>query len=139
MSFSRNNNIIESDDSDLDPTSFELNDVKAPMAQPVKLRETSPSIGFNSYRLTLNANTPIKLVGHDPARLRMLLNTSVNADVLIGDQATVTASSGFNLTTHNAGGSIEVNTTEEIWATLVSATASDTCIVYLWIERSATN
>ena len=139
MSFSRNNNIIESDDSDLDPTSFELNDVKAPPAHPVKLRETTPSIGFNSYKLLLTANNPIKLVGHDPARLRMLLNTSVNADVLIGDQATVTAGSGFNLTTHNAGGSIEVNTTEEIWATLFTSTSSDICTVYIWIERSATN
>jgi hypothetical protein len=139
MSHSRNNNLITDNDEDLDPSGEGLVHVIAPEGKPQKLPETSKAVGFNSFRLNLTARQPVKLIGHDPARLRMLLNTSINADVLIGDQSTVTGLQGFNLTTHNAGGSIEIDTTEEIWIVLDSATPSDTVIVYVWIERSVSN
>lgn len=139
MSHSRNNNLISSYDEDLDPAGEGLVQVNAPEGQPQKLPSISKNVGFNSFRLTLPARVPTKLIGHDPARLRMLLNLSANADVYIGDQSTVTNLLGFNLTNHNAGGSIEVDTTEEIWVTYDSATPTDTVIVYVWIERSVSN
>jgi hypothetical protein len=139
MSHSRNNNLISSEDEDLDPTGEGLVYVQAPEGTPQKLPETSKAVGFNSFRLTLNARQPVKLIGHDPARLRMLLNISANVDVYIGDQSSVTNLQGFNLTNHNSGGSIQIDTTEEIWVILDSATASDTVIVYVWIERSVSN
>jgi len=139
MSHSRNNNLIASMDEDLDPTGQELVEVQAPEAMPQKLTTVSKNVGFNSFRLTLNARIPAKLIGHDPARLRMLLNISANANVYIGDQSTVTNLLGFNLTNHSAGGSIEVDTNDEIWIVYDSATPTDTIIVYVWIERSVSN
>jgi len=139
VSHSRNNNLIANDDEDLDPTGEGLVNVQAPEGRPQKLAEVSNKVGFNSFRLTLTARQPVKLIGHDPARLRMLLNSSANADIYIGDQSTVTNLQGFNLTNHNAGGSIEIDTTEEIWVVYDDATPTNTVIVYVWIERSVSN
>jgi hypothetical protein len=63
----------------------------------------------------------------------MLLNVSANQDVLIGDQSTVSIGQGFNLTNHNAGGAIEINTTEEVWVVSLGASSIQ---LYVWIERS---
>jgi len=117
MSHSRNNNIIESDDSDLDPSGYQLETVIAPEATPIKLpkaQDIAP-VGFNTVTLTLNANQPVKLFGADPARFRALVNVSANQDVLVGDASTVAGGNGFNMTNHNSGGAIELNTTEEVW------------------------
>lgn len=139
MSHSRNNNIIESDDSDLDPTNYQLETVQAPQAEPIKIPKQSQAVGFNTLTYTLFGNTPQKLVGADPARLRMLLNISANQDVLIGDASTVAGLRGFNLTNHNAGGAIEIDSNEEIWVVYVDAVTTNTVTLYAWIERSVSN
>ena len=136
MSHSRNNNIIESDDSDLDPTGYQLETVQAPEAKPIKIPEVSKSIGFNTLTYTLFGNQPQKLVGADPARLRMLINVSANQDVLIGDASTVAGLRGFNMTNHNSGGAIEINSSEEIWVVYVDATTTNSLTLWAWIERS---
>lgn len=136
MSHSRNNNIIESDDSDLDPTGYQLETVQAPQAEPIKIPEQSKSVGFNTLTYTLYGNQPQKLVGADPARLRMLLNTSSNADVLIGDASTVAGLRGFNLTNHNAGGAIEIDSNEEIWVVYLDTVTTNSLTMWAWIERS---
>lgn len=136
MSHSRNNNIIESDDSDLDPTGYQLEMVQAPPAEAIKIPEQSKSVGFNTLTYTLFGNTPQKLVGADPARLRMLINISGNNDVLIGDASTVAGLRGFNMTNHNAGGSIEINTNDELWVVYVDATITNSVTLWAFIERS---
>ena len=139
MSHSRNNNIIESDDSDLDPSGYQLETVVAPQATPVKLpsiADVAP-IGFNTVTLTLSANQPQKLFGADPARLRALVNVSANQDVLVGDPSTVANGLGFNMTNHNSGGAIELNTTEEVWVVYKDAVGTTTTItLWAWIERA---
>lgn len=139
MSHSRNNNIIESDDSDLDPTGYQLETVEAPQAEPIKIPAVSKSVGFNTLTYTLYGNQPQKLVGADPARLRMLLNVSGNVDCLIGDASTVNSLNGFNLTNHNAGGSIEIDSNEEIWVVYKDATTTNSITLWAWIERSVSN
>jgi hypothetical protein len=136
MSHSRNNNIIESDDSDLDPTGYQLETVIAPEPEPIKIPEKSKSVGFNTLTYTLYGNTPQKLVGADPARLRMLINVSTNNDVLIGDASTVSGLNGFNMTNHNSGGAIEINSNEEIWVVYVDSTKTNSLTLWAWIERS---
>ena len=133
MSHSHANNLVEDPQNDLDPTGEDYIHVIPEPNRPTILPATSPSVGFNSSTLTLTQNNPVRLVGHDPARLRMLLNISANADVLIGDQSTVSIGQGFNLTNHNAGGSIEINTTEEVW---VVSTGVASLQIYVWVERS---
>ena len=136
MSHSRNNNLIASYDEDLDPTNDGLVTVHAPEGEPQKLLEKSTSVGFNSFKLTLFGNTPQKLVGADPARLRMLLNVSANQDIFIGEQSSITNLFGFNLTNHNAGGAIEILTNDEIWIVYKDATITNSVECYVWIERS---
>ena len=136
MSHSRNNNIIESDDSDLDPTGYQLETVQAPPAEAIKIPEQSKSVGFNTLTYTLYGNQPQKLVGADPARLRMLLNISANQDCLIGDASTVAGGNGFNLTNHNAGGAIEIDSNEEIWVIYKDTVTTNTITLWAWIERS---
>ena len=138
MSHSRNNNLIASDDEDYDPTNTGLVTVQAPEAEPTKLTETNKSVGYNSFQLTLYGNTPQKLVGADPARLRMLINTSANVDCFIGEQSAVSNLFGFNLTNHNSGGSIEILTNDEIWIVYKDATITNSINAWVWIER-ATN
>lgn len=133
MSHSNSNNLIEEPQNDLDPTNQDYVEVIPEANHTTKLYAQSANVGFNSSTLTLTQNVPVRLVGHDPARLRMLLNISANQDVLIGDQSTVSIGQGFNLTNHNAGGAIEINTTEEVWAV---STASAAVQLYIWIERS---
>ena len=138
MSHSRNNNLIDSYDEDLDPTNDGLVEVIAPEGKPQKLTEKNTYVGFNSFKLTLFGNQPQKLIGADPARLRMLLNLSANADVFIGEQSSITNLFGFNLTNHNAGGAIEIRTNDEIWIVYKDATITNSVETYVWIER-ATN
>lgn len=138
MSHSRNNNLIASDDEDLDPTHDGLVSVTAPEAEIQKLTETNKYVGFNSFQLTLFGNQPQKLIGADPARLRMLLNISANQQVFIGDQSAVSNLFGFALTNHNAGGAIEINTNDEIWVVYKDATITNSLTLWVWIER-ATN
>jgi hypothetical protein len=141
MSHSRNNNIISADDSDLDPTNYQLAEVNAPEYATPKLADTSKAIGFNTVTLTLSANTPTKLVGYDPARLRFLVNVSNNQDCVIGDNATVTANLGFNMTNHTSGGAIEFTTNEEVWINYLNTGGSSSATITVWvfIERSANN
>lgn len=136
MSHSRNNNLVASYDEDLDPSQTGLVEVQAPDAKPIELPEKSKYVGYNTFQLTLYGNTPQKLVGQDPARLRMLLNTSANVDCFIGDQSAVTNLIGFNLTNHNSGGSIEILTNDEIWIVYKDATITNSVNVWVWIERS---
>ena len=136
MSHSRNNNIIESDDSDLDPTGYQLETVQAPPAEATKLPATSKSVGFNTLTYTLYGNQPQKLVGADPARLRLLLNISSNVDCLIGDASTVSGLRGFNLTNHNAGGAIEIDSNDEIWVVYLDTVTTNSITLWAWIERS---
>lgn len=138
MSHSRNNNLIDSYDEDLDPTNDGLVEVIAPEGKPQKLTQKNTYVGFNSFKLTLFGNQPQKLIGADPARLRMLLNISANQDVFIGDQSSITSLFGFNLTNHNAGGAIEIRTNDEIWIVYKDATITNSVETYVWIER-ATN
>ena len=141
MSYSRNNNLVASYDEDLDPTNDGLVIIQAPEGEPQKLSAVSKSVGFNTFKLTLFGNQPQKLIGADPARLRMLLNienTTPSSNVFIGDQSSITNLFGFNLTNHNAGGSIEINTTDEIWIVYKDATITNKVETYVWIER-ATN
>jgi len=133
MSHSHDNNLIEDPDNDLDPTRTDYTTVVPEPNAPTHLYATSANVGFNSNTFTLTQNNPVRLVGHDPARLRMLLNVSANQDVLIGDQSTVSIGQGFNLTNHNAGGAIEINTTEEVWVVSLGASSIQ---LYVWIERS---
>ena len=133
MSFSRNNNLIDDPENDLDPTNEQVTQV-VPEANHATEIPYNDAVGFNTLTLTLTANTPVRLFGHDVARKRALINTSANADVLIGDNATVYSGQGFNMTNHNAGGAIELQTTEEVWATYVAA--SGTVVVYVYIERT---
>jgi len=139
MSHSRNNNIIESDDSDLDPTGYQLETVQAPEAKAIKIPEVSKSVGFNTLTYTLYGNQPQRLVGADPARLRLLLNVSANADVLIGDMSTVSGGRGFNLTNHNAGGAIEINTNDELWVVYVDTVTTNSVTLWGFVERSTSN
>jgi hypothetical protein len=139
MSHSRNNNIIESDDSDLDPSGYQLETVIAPEAKPVKLPESivRAPIGFNTVTLTLTSNQPQKLFGADPARTRALVNVSSNVDVLVGDASTVSGGQGFNMTNHNSGGAIELTTSEEVWVTYKDTIgANNTVTLWAWIERA---
>jgi hypothetical protein len=136
MSHSRNNNIIESDDSDLDPTGYQLETVQAPEAKAIKIPEQNKSVGFNTLTFTLYGNTPQKLLGADPARLKCLLNISTNAVCVIGDPSTVNAGQGFNLTNHNAGGAIEINTQDEVWVVYKDTVTTNTITLWAWIERS---
>lgn len=135
MSHSRNNNIIESDDSDLDPTGYQLEKVVAPAAEPIKVPKITKSVGFNTLTLTLNQNEPVRLLGQDNSRLRALLNVGANQNVLIGDASTVANLKGFNLTVHSSGGAIEITTQNEVW---VVNTGASGVIVYVWVERSVT-
>ena len=136
MSHSRNNNIISADDSDLDPTNYQLAEVNAPEYVSPKLAETSKAIGYNTVTLNLVQNVPTKLLGYDPARLRFLVNISNNQDCMLGDNATVSASLGFNMTNHSAGGALEFTTTEEVWIMNLGATVTT---VWCFVERSANN
>lgn len=136
MSHSRNNNLVASYDEDLDPTNTGLVKVVAPEAEPVKQPEKNVYRGYNTFQLTLFGNQPQKLVGADPARLRMLINESSNADVFIGDQSSVTNLFGFNMTNHNAGGAIEILTNDEIWIVYKDTVITNSVTVWVWIERS---
>lgn len=127
--------LVASHDEDLDPTGSGYTMVEAQPNAPVKFAESNPVIGFNTFTYNLTQNLPIRLLGADPARSMVLLNTSSNADCFIGDQSTVSALMGFNLTNHNAGGSIELHTTEEIWA----VTTATTQTVYMYVERVVNN
>ena len=135
MSHSRNNNLIDDPENELDPDGNGLITVEP---EPVRknIFERSKNIGFNSNTFTLYGSQPIRIVGHDPARQKLLINMSANVDVLLGDQATTYAGQGFNITNHNSGGAIEINTTEEIWAVLKDPVLTNTVTVYVWIERS---
>jgi hypothetical protein len=133
MSHHKADYLVSDPDEDLDPTGAQVTQVVAQPNSMIKLNNPNAAIGFNTFTFTLTQNLPVRLVGADPARLKMLLNTSANQDVLIGDQSTVSAGLGFNLTNHNAGGAIEINTTEEVWAISTGATALQ---VYLYVERT---
>jgi hypothetical protein len=124
--------LVAGNDEDLDPTGDQVTEVIAQPNQAIKLQNPNPVIGFNTFTYTLTTNVPLRLLGADPARQMVLLNTSANQDVFIGDQSTVSAFLGFNLTNHNAGGAIELHTTEEIWAVTTGAAIQ----VYMYVERT---
>lgn len=128
--------LVSEPDEDLDPTGSQVTQVIAQANSWVKLDNPNPVIGFNTFTYNLTQNVPQRLLGADPARSMVLLNTSANQDCLIGDQSTVSAGLGFNLTNHNAGGAIELHTTEEIWAV---STGASTLQVYLYVERTVNN
>lgn len=125
--------LVAGNDEDLDPTGQQVTEVVAQPNQAIKLANPNPVIGFNTFTYTLTQNVPQRLLGADPARQMILLNTSANQDCLIGDQSTVSGLQGFNLTNHNAGGAIELHTTEEIWAVSTGASALQ---VYMYVERT---
>jgi hypothetical protein len=134
MSFSRNENLIEDVGNDLDPTFNGLNEIHAPaVAIPVKL-ERNPNIDFNTLTLTVYGSTPIRLVGADPARLRMLITAENNTDLVIGSNADVAQSKGFKLPQH-ANGGVELQTTQELWITYVNASTTASQVVYVYTER----
>lgn len=124
--------LVAGNDEDLDPTGQQVTEVISAPNVAQKF-ETNPSVGFNTGTFNLTQNVPIRLLGADPARLQILLNTNANVDVFIGDQGTVSALQGFNLTNHNAGGAIELHTTEELWCVTTNASGA---IVYMFVERS---
>lgn len=124
--------LVASHDEDLDPTGEQVTMVVPQPNQITKL-PVNNSIGFNTGTFNLTQNIPVRLVGHDIARTKILLNTSANVDCFIGDQGTVSALQGFNLTNHNAGGAIEINTTEEIWCVTTNAGG---VTVYMFVERT---
>ena len=136
MSFSRNNNLIEDVGNDLDPTFNGINEIHSPaIAKPVKL-EQNPNVDFNTLVLTVYGSTPIRLVGADPARIRMLVTAENNTDLVIGTNADVAQSKGFKLPQH-ANGGIELQTTQEVWITYVNASTTANQVVYVYTERTS--
>lgn len=136
MSFSRNNNLIEDPANDLDPTFNGINEIHAPATTaPVKL-ERNPNIDFNTLTFTCYGSTPIRLVGADPARIRMLVTAENNTDVLIGTNADVAQLKGFKLPQH-ANGGIELQTTQELWAVYNNASTTASQVIYVYTERTS--
>ena len=136
MSFSRNENLIEDVTNDLDPTFNGLHEIVAPdVAKPTKI-ERNPNIDFNTLTLSVYGSTPIRLVGADPARLRMIITAENNTDLVIGTNADVAQSKGFKLPQH-ANGGIELQTTQEVWITYVNASTTASQVVYVYTERTS--
>lgn len=136
MSFSRNNNLIEDVENDLDPTYNGQHVINPEPGQPQKI-EKSKNISFQTLTLTVYGSTPIRIVGHDPARIRMLVATDSNNSVLIGQQPVVSQRQGMRLPNHVNGG-IELQTIEEVWATNDNASTSASQLIFVYIERQET-
>ena len=134
MSFSRNENLIEDVSNDLDPTFNGINEIHSEnVSKPQKL-EKNLNVDFNTLVLTVYGSTPIRLVGADPARIRMLITAENNTDVVIGTSADVAQSKGFKLPQH-ANGGVELQTTQELWATYINASTTASQVIYIYTER----
>jgi hypothetical protein len=134
MAFSRNENLIDDVTNDIDPTFNGLHEIHADnMSKPEKL-EKNPNVDFNTLVLTVYGSTPIRIVGADPARIRMLITAENNTDVVIGTSSDVAQSKGFKLPQH-ANGGIELQTTQELWATYINASTTANQTIYIYTER----
>ena len=133
MSFSRNNNLIEDVENDLDPSELGINEVVSGPTHPVKI-ERNKAVGYETLNFTVYGSTPIRLLGADPARIKALLSTDSNNAVVIGQPYVVTARQGFRLPNHVNGG-IEITTTDEVWATYDNASTTASQQVFVYIER----
>ena len=136
MSFSRNNNLIEDVENDLDPTFNGLHEIQPTAGEPQKI-EKSKNVSFQTITLTVYGSTPIRILGHDPARIRALIATDSNNSVLIGQPSVVAARQGMRLPNHVNGG-LELQTIEEVWATNDNASTTASQLVFIYIERQET-
>jgi hypothetical protein len=132
MSFSRNNNLIEDVENELDPSGHEVLHVQAEPTHPVKIQKRN--VGFQTISYTVYGSTAIRILGQDPARVRALIATDSNNAVLIGQPANVTARQGMRLPNHVNGG-LEITTTDEVWATYDNASTSASQLVFVYVER----
>jgi hypothetical protein len=137
MSFSRNNNLIEDVENDLDPSNNGLNTIHPEPIHAIKIEE-SKSVGFETLNFTVYGSTPIRILGADPARIRALIATDSNNSVLIGAAATVTARQGMRLPNHVNGG-LELTTTDELWASYDNASTTASQLIFIYIERQVQN
>ena len=136
MTFSRNNNLIEDPENDLDPTNNGLHAIHETPGVAQKI-EKSKNVSFQTLTLTVYGSTPIRILGHDPARIRALIATDSNNAVLIGQPSVVSARLGMRLPNHVNGG-IELQTIEEVWATYDNASTTASQLIFIYIERQET-
>lgn len=137
MSFSRNNNLIEDVENDLDPSQKGEQVIVPGPTHPVKIQENK-AVGYETLTFTVYGSTPIRILGADPARIRALLSTDSNNAVLIGQPYVVTARQGFRLPNHVNGG-IELTTTDEVWASYDNASTTASQVVFVYVERQVEN
>ena len=136
MTFSRNNNLIEDPENDLDPTNNGLHAIHETPGVAQKI-EKSKNVSFQTLTLTVYGSTPIRILGHDPARIRALIATDSNNAVLIGQPSVVAARLGMRLPNHVNGG-LELQTIEEVWATYDNASTTASQLIFIYIERQET-